>query len=66
MQYGAANEETNKVTFETSPKKRYYPKDKEGNYDEWAALLHNQNETAVKLKKQQDISRRDYVTNEYG
>ena len=36
--------------FDLSPKKRYYPKGKDGNYDEWAAMLKNQNETANKLK----------------
>ena len=49
-----------------SPGKRYYPKDKGGNADEWAALLKNQHETATKIKKQQDKDRRDFMTEEFG
>jgi len=33
---------------------RYYPKDKAGNHDEWAALLATQYETATKLQGEID------------
>jgi len=38
----------------SSLERRYYPVSKDGNYDEWAALLLNQHETATRMQKQAD------------
>ena len=39
----------NNKNFQTQT--RYYPKDKKGNYDEWAAILTNQVDTAERVQK---------------
>ena len=46
--------------------KRYYPQDKKGNFDEWAAQLANQHEAATLLDAAQRKHKRDLLTNEYG
>ena len=46
--------------------KQYYPKDKEGNYDEWAAVEKTQHETATKMHQAQEKGRRALMANEYG
>ena len=47
-------------------KQKYYPKDKEGNYDEWAAVQKTQNETAVRMHKKNEQAKRQMMAAEYG
>ena len=48
--YGVKNP-THTKKDRTSPKsaERYYPKDRRGNYDEWAAVLNSQHQAAQQV-----------------
>lgn len=53
--YGVKNpihtKEQSKVNNTSPDAKQYYPKDRVGNYDEWAAVEATQNHTANKMHK---------------
>ena len=46
--------------------KRYYPKNRDGVFDEWAAIAKNQYETATMQHNQKKIKRRAHIELEYG
>ena len=64
--YGVKNPTHIKEEKEVGFSQRQYPKTKEGNYDEWAALLKNQNETALAKDLNAKDAHRALLTNEYG
>ena len=64
--YGVKNPAHIKEEKEGGGSQRQYPKTKEGNYDEWAALLKNQNETALVKDITAKNAHRALLTNEYG
>ena len=45
---------------------RYYPKDKKGNYDEWAAILTNQVDTAERVQKEKEQEKKEFRMTEFG
>ena len=49
-----------------SKKQKYYPKDREGNYDEWAAVFKTQHETATRAHKKMEQAKRQMMAAEYG
>ena len=45
---------------------RYYPKNKAGNYDEWAAVIANQYEAAQQAQRDVAEKKKAHIVNEYG
>ena len=57
--------EHNSAAAKTTQKK-YYPKDRDGNYDEWAAVLKTQHETANRMHRKMEKEKRQMMANEFG
>ena len=45
---------------------RYYPKDKTGNYDEWAAILTNQVDAAERVQKEKEQKKKELRVTQFG
>ena len=68
--YGVKNPAQDKAariqSLEQSPDKRYYPKNRDGVVDEWAAVAKNQYETATVVQNQKKLQKRQLMELEYG
>ena len=64
--YGVKNpaqikEEKKYTSQPSSPNRKYYPIDRAGNYDEWAAIQASQYATATTLQNQHDKNKRAFM-----